>query len=233
MNNLYFQTIYTIIFITLFFSSSVIRAETANWQGFYLGGNVGYGKNELSGVWDSAGSVFPLSELDDDDFIAGGHVGYNFQNGRYVFGIEGSIANSWLETTGDEDVIIPDSSEGNIHDFETVWFATIRGRAGLAFEQYLFYVTAGVAYVESELRVEQDESNATPDRVGIDSWGGAFGAGLEYSFNQNLSLRAEGQYLLLDDEKSLDRASLNDSDTDDFIDVEDILLFQVGVSYRF
>lgn len=227
------RPLFLFLSIAIFALSSTARAETTNWQGFYVGANAGYGKNDLNGVWDSAGSSFPINALESGGAIAGGHIGYNYQRGIFVYGLEGTIANSWIDESADEDNVVPATSEGNTHEFDTDWFATIRGRAGFTYEKFLIYATAGVAYVESEIHVEADENNSTPDRLDINTWGGAFGAGLEYSFNENLSLRAESQYLLLDERKSLNRSSLNDADSGDFIEVDSVLLFQAGISYRF
>src|SRR4051812_37919129 len=65
-----------------------------SWNGFYVGGNVGYG-------WGTAASDYSVSiaglasvPLSSDSaklrgVIAGGQLGYNIQTGNMVFGIEG------------------------------------------------------------------------------------------------------------------------------------------------
>ena len=71
--------------------------------------------------------------------------------------------------------------------FSNPWFGTLRGRAGIAFNAVLLYVTAGLAYGESQLnrfRFSQSE-------IGV-GWAG--GAGIEVGIGENWSARAEYLY---------------------------------------
>ena len=208
-------------------ASSVVRAEGYDWTGFYVGGHLGYAVNDVGGIFDSAGSKFKLDALDDEGLTWGGQAGYNFQDGRFVFGLEGDISISDL----DNGMI---DEEDDIQEFETDWFATIRGRAGYAYKDALFYATAGVAYMEAELRVEQNKNNSGPAKLEFDEWGGVLGAGIEYGITNNFSVKTEFQYLFIDDDDTtLRNPPLNDADTGDFIEVGDIITFMIGVNYRF
>ena len=60
------------------------------WTGFYVGANAGYGWGRLT---DPTGTF--TTNLDGG--LAGGQVGYNWQTGNWVFGIEGDIQASWQE----------------------------------------------------------------------------------------------------------------------------------------
>src|SRR5271156_3029589 len=96
-----------------------------SWAGPYLGGNLGYS-------WGSVDNNFAKPSG-----ISGGvQGGYNWQNGPWVFGIEGDI-----EATGADDTFAP-------WKFSNPWFGTVRGRAGYAFNNILFYGTAGLAFGE-------------------------------------------------------------------------------------
>ena len=62
-----------------------------NWTGFYLGANGGYGFGKSD--WDlSAISIKP------DGGMFGGTIGYNYQTGSIVWGIEGDI--DWSDIKG-------------------------------------------------------------------------------------------------------------------------------------
>src|ERR1700687_4160923 len=70
---------------------------TYNWTGFYLGGNIGYGwgRSDTTASLNDPGGVPPgiaLAAVNPifnlDGVIGGGQVGYNWQTGNWVFGIE-------------------------------------------------------------------------------------------------------------------------------------------------
>lgn len=137
-----------------------------SWAGPYLGGNVGY-------QWGSVDS----NPTKPSGFTGGVQAGYNFQNGPWVFGIEGDI-----QATGADDTFAP-------WKFSNPWFGTVRGRAGYAFSNVLFYGTAGLAF--GELRGETfgwSESHTTA--------GWAAGVGAEFGLARNWSAKIE--YLWVD-----------------------------------
>jgi len=106
-----------------------LTVDCYRWFGPYIGGNLGY-------AW---GTV--ENNLAKPSGLAGGiQGGFNWQNGPYVFGIEGD-----LQVTGAEDTFAP-------WKFSNPWFGTIRGRAGYTFANVMFYGTAGLAF--GELRGE-------------------------------------------------------------------------------
>ena len=106
-----------------------LTVDCYRWFGPYIGGNLGY-------AW---GTV--ENNLAKPSGLAGGiQGGFNWQNGPYVFGIEGD-----LQVTGADDTFAP-------WKFSNPWFGTVRGRAGYAFSNIMFYGTAGLAF--GELRGE-------------------------------------------------------------------------------
>jgi opacity protein-like surface antigen len=100
--------------------------------------------------------------------------------------------------------------ENDRQDFLTDWYSTLQVRAGLIFGNLLAYLSAGGHYTESNLHVEGDTGQED-----FDSFGGAFGGGLEYMINNNLSMRVDGQYLLIND-SSENLTNLPDGDSGDF-----------------
>src|ERR1035437_7148679 len=100
-----------------------------SWAGPYLGANLGY-------AWGSVDN----NPTKPSGFAGGVQGGYNWQTGPWVFGIEGDI-----EATGAEDTFA-------LWKFSNPWFDTVRGRAGYAFSNILFYGTGGLAF--GELRGE-------------------------------------------------------------------------------
>ena len=137
-----------------------------SWAGPYIGGNLGY-------EWGSVSN----NPTNPSGFVGGIQAGYNFQNGPWVFGVEGDI-----QAAGADDTFAP-------WKFSNPWFGTVRGRGGYAFNNILFYGTAGLAF--GELRAETfgwTESHTT--------LGWTAGVGAEFGIAQNWSAKIE--YLFLD-----------------------------------
>jgi outer membrane immunogenic protein len=96
-----------------------------NWAGAYAGLNLGY---EWGKVSNSAGNPSGI--------MGGGQVGYNWQNGQFVFGGETD-----LQISSADDTFAP-------WKFSNPWFGTLRGRIGYAMNNILVYGTGGLAYAD-------------------------------------------------------------------------------------
>ena len=143
-----------------------------SWAGPYLGGNLGYD-------WGSVSN----NPTKPSGFVGGVQAGYNWQGGGpWVFGIEGD-----LEATGANDTFAP-------WKFSNPWFGTVRGRAGYAFNNILFYGTGGLAF--GELRAETFGLSESHTTVG---W--ALGGGTEFGFAPNWSAKIEYLYVDLSDSR--------------------------------
>jgi outer membrane immunogenic protein len=145
-----------------------------NWSGFYLGANGG-GQWGASN-WDSLGS-FNLS-----GGLAGGTAGFNWQLGRGVLGLESDL--DWSSLHGTSTALCPGCTTNND------WLATVRGRAGLAFDRFMPYVTGGLAVGDIRATAPGFPGNRDTNA------GWTVGAGLEYALTNNWSAKAE--YLHVD-----------------------------------
>jgi outer membrane immunogenic protein len=146
----------------------IAAAPIFTWTGFYVGVNAGYG-------WSNDDfDAFDAADVDDDGgFVGGAQVGYNYQIGSFVVGLEGDIQYADFGRDGAFDF----DGDGADDDFDSSdWFGTVRARAGVAFGQALIYATGGFAFA--------DDSN-----------GWVVGGGLEYAFTNNLSAKIEGLYV--------------------------------------
>jgi outer membrane immunogenic protein len=136
-----------------------------SWARPYLGGNLGY-------AWGSVENNLTKPS----GLVGGAQAGYNWQTGPWVFGVEGDI-----QATGAEDTFAP-------WKFSNPWFGTVRGRAGYALSNILFYGTGGLAF--GELRGETfglSESHTTA--------GWTAGVGAEFGFAPNWSAKVEYLYV--------------------------------------
>ncbi len=118
---------------------------TANWSGVYLGGNVGGGVGRhRSTIADPAGTPLAQFNLAPNGFVGGGQIGYNWQAGNIVFGLETDFQGSTLQDNKTCLGCVPGASI----DFNSKlqWFGTVRGRLGYAVGASMFYATGGFAY---------------------------------------------------------------------------------------
>src|SRR5664280_635538 len=131
-----------------------------NWNGWYVGANAGYswgtsaidyaqdaGSTFLVPPFDAGGTV--SSSVSPKSFIGGGQLGFNYQTGVWVFGVETDFA--WRDRT--ESAIFtsnlnPFGDTLTLSDRQN-WVGTLRGRIGVTpatMSNWLFYVTGGLAY---------------------------------------------------------------------------------------
>jgi len=152
-----------------------------NWTGFYVGVNAGYG-------WGTSDwSAVPTATNKPTGFLAGGTLGYNYQVGSIVYGIEGDFDWSNVKDTVACAGLV---TCGTSND----WLATLRGRLGYAFDRWLPYITGGGAYgkVTATAAIPGLGLSASSSN---NQFGWTIGAGLEYAFLSNWSAKIEYLYV--------------------------------------
>ncbi len=114
----------------------VYVAPYYNWTGFYAGinGGGGFGNSDWS-------NPFGTSGFNTSGGLVGGTLGYNWQMGRAVLGIEGDLDYSTLKGSGSTGICV-----GGICETRNEWLGTARGRLGYAFNRVMPYLTAGAAF---------------------------------------------------------------------------------------
>jgi outer membrane immunogenic protein len=180
-----------------------------NWSGFYLGGHVG-------GAWSSEEATDIATgarvSTDPDGFIGGVQAGYNWQADRWVFGIEGDW--SWSGADGGNTLVgLPFSSDHS-------WYATLTGRVGYAWDNWLWYVKGGAAWADKEYTYG-GLGTISDTRVG---W--TVGTGLEFGLTPNWSAKIEYNYLDFGKDTYTFGAFPIDVDTQ-------VHLVKAGINYRF
>ncbi|WP_052954624.1 outer membrane protein [Microvirga vignae] len=180
----------------------VAAVPVFTWTGFYVGVNAGYGWSD-----DDLDGVDFADDDDDGGFVGGAQVGYNYQIGSFVVGLEGDIQFADFGREGAFTFVDPVTGDTFTGDLDSSdWFGTVRARAGVAFGQALIYATGGFAFA--------DDAN-----------GWTVGGGLEYAFTNNLSAKIEGLYVSLDGD--------NDDFDFDFDNDTDFGVVRAGLNYRF
>jgi outer membrane immunogenic protein len=191
------------------------------WTGFYIGLNAGgifsSGSRSLTLVDPNAGvdGAFLNSALPgglgngNSGFIGGGQAGYNWQTGAFVFGVETDFDGTTLSNSrnltgaGFFDPYIGATDNLTLHSKVSLdWLGTTRGRVGWVVtpdNRLMIYGTGGVAYGGGSANVSFYDNatgafwsgNPSSSRVG---W--TVGAGAEYAFTNNWTIR--GEYLYVD-----------------------------------
>jgi outer membrane immunogenic protein len=148
--------------------------DATNWAGFYAGVNLGstFDSNSLSIRDQSALQDLSIQYSNSDAFIGGGHVGYNLQGARILYGVEG------------------DFDFGENIDF----LGSIRAKLGWAGDRVAVYGTLGVAYISAESAFtitspSQGVFNLTSD---YGEFGFVGGGGLDFKVLPALSLGVDG-----------------------------------------
>ena len=76
-----------------------IMAPVTNWNGFYIGGHAGYGWGDADYRFNNVGwynlTAGDRTSHDMSGLMAGGQIGFNWQAGRYVYGLE--VAGTWSD----------------------------------------------------------------------------------------------------------------------------------------
>jgi len=179
-----------------------------NWTGFYIGVNAGYGWGEIDDAitpLPQPGFGFPPFSVgsEPDGFIGGIQIGYNWQTGNFVWGIETDFQGSTLDETTTL-ALGPPAPAGTRQRVTTEldWFGTVRGRLGVTFmPELLAYVTGGFAYgdvtVSSRTRFAPGPAFTYVGSGSSTETGWTVGGGLEYSFLGNWSAKVEYLYVSL------------------------------------
>jgi outer membrane immunogenic protein len=204
-------------------------SERDPFDGLYIGLNAGYSWQDLSGVFDNEGDATDLSGLNINGAIIGGQLGYNYQTGQFLIGIEADLSTLAQDGTvvNDADDALADSLNADI-----VYLGSVRGRLGWAINNWLLFGTVGWGY--SELKFTENSPNATPPFHGtirLKDDGLVYGGGVEVLLAYGVSLR--GEFLRYD----LGRATplpgdFEDVDPGDYISSDNIDVARAAINIR-
>jgi len=144
--------------------------------------------------------------------VIGGTLGYNWQSGILVFGIEADY--SWANIRGATTAACGVPCTTELHAL-----GTVRGRLGYAAGQFMPYVTGGYAFGDLHRGFGTAFASATAN-------GWTLGAGIEALFSPNWSAKVE--YLYVD----LGRTNVPIAGFPTNVDLTAHLL-RVGLNYKF
>jgi opacity protein-like surface antigen len=178
-------------------------AAAYNWTGFYIGGHVG-------AIWGFTNWTF-VNDADTTNpryagFLGGAEVGYNYQLGKWVLGVEGDTG--WTNAHGARPC--PQGFFFNC-EMDLNWLSTATARVGYAYwDRLLVYVKAGAAIAQDQASfVCSTGSQPTMvPLVGCSSQsdsktkaGWTVGWGSEFGLTPNVSVKSETMYFDLGTER--------------------------------
>jgi opacity protein-like surface antigen len=213
-----------------------------DWRGFYLGYASG-GALSFADVDNPFGRSIFGSTVRTPGAVAGGELGYNWQFGRNVLGVETDA--NWAELEGTNTCFafsgyyVSANCRGRIDAL-----GTLAGRYGWTFgDSTLLYGKAGLAWAQSK-------TQATPNGgLGLvghsDSgleWGWTLGAGIERAISPRWTVKAEYGFLSFGDQSFLAPTSRSQPNppVKSLVDVpaaksnvsQDIHLFEIGMNHK-
>lgn len=176
------------------------------WAGLYVGGSLGFGVGDTTGqlefdedrhVEHDGGfslSDFLRSDFDVDGAIYGAHIGYNWQHGAKVFGIEAAINGTDIDGSALCGPIGIATCERELN-----YYATLVGRVGYAVNALHFYAFGGLAYGEVDTDVKL--LNVLPLFDGsTDHLGWTGGVGIEMAITERFFVGVEYAHVDLGEE---------------------------------
>jgi outer membrane immunogenic protein len=176
------------------------RCSGGQFSGLYGGVNLGWARYEADTVERELVGLALLNDS-DDAFTVGVTGGYNLQCGALVLGVEADFNYSTIDIDRTYNVVglIP-----LVRDERTLdWFVTLRGRAGLAVDNVMFYATGGLAFANIDHTV-----TALPGLLNLNlinssdtRFGWTIGGGIEYYISDRISLKSEALYIQFEDER--------------------------------
>lgn len=174
-----------------------IVAAAYDWSGFYVGANAGYGSSRK--CYDDAGVSALLLPVPIHDAcgnstggLVGGQIGYNWQAGSWVFGLEAQ--GDWANLSGSvASTLFPAISARARID----GIGLFTGRVGYAWNNALLYVKGGAAVASDRYNAFVIANNVDFATGSETRWGGVVGAGLEYGFTPNWSVGFEYDHMFM------------------------------------
>jgi len=209
-----------------------------SWTGFYIGvhgGGAWFDKN-----WDAPltatninggcpGCPRNIASQSASSWLAGGQIGYNFQSGMWVYGVE--FDGSWTDLKATSPNAL---SPANLFvRSKTDAMGTLAARLGVAVNQTLFYVKGGGAIVGDRFSVGLTATGVDAQATSATRGGWMVGVGVEYAFAPSWSVKAEYNHLDFGTARETVQPLTPAVAPFDYDIRQRIDLVKVGLNYRF
>src|SRR5689334_23210360 len=131
-------------------------AAVYDWSGFYIGANGGWGSSRKCWDFVTPAGAFVANEgcHDATGGTVGGQVGYRWQAGTWVFGVEAQ--GNWADFSGSNvSLAFPGTNIRSKVDA----FGLFTGQVGYAANNVLFYLKGGAAVTADRFNINTNPGN--------------------------------------------------------------------------
>ena len=168
-------------------------APIYDWTGFYIGGNAGWGEaHDCWNVIPVGGVLFNDGCLSKSGGLVGGQLGYRWQWGQAVFGLEAQ--GDWADIKSTH-ISLFDPTVTTSTKVDGLGLFT--GQLGWAWGPSLLYVKGGAAVTSNQFALVTNVPPIVAASVDSTRWGGTVGVGFEYLFTPNWSVGIEYDHLFM------------------------------------
>ena len=133
-----------------------VAVPVFTWSGMYVGVNAGYGFSGDGNIATSGNTPVTIANVnagfrpatvknERNGFVGGGQIGYNYQVGALVLGVETDIQYTDLEKSTN---FLSGRGDPAAFKSKMDYLGTVRGRIGYAMDRWMIYATGGLAYAE-------------------------------------------------------------------------------------
>jgi outer membrane immunogenic protein len=165
-----------------------------SWTGFYLGGHLGGAWGDLDvtdkDAYGANANPGDHTKVEPNGVFGGVTLGYNWQRGSLVIGLEGDLGYMGL----DDNALLTGTASGTRVGVDSGLYGDGTVRLGVTSGRALFYAKGGVAFFNGEnsfSTVTGSYSSHTSTETFV---GWTAGGGVEYALSPAWSLKAEYQY---------------------------------------
>lgn len=180
------------------------------WTGWYVGGNLGWGWSNVN-LTDVGAPTFPPGQpllspgtqnsLNQNGFLGGAQLGFNYQINQFVIGLEGDFDYTAIKNSQSAAFL----GGGSYTD---PWTSTLAARFGWAFDRALVYGKAGGAWMQEKYDLTAPTGSAATGT--FNRWGWTVGAGFEYAIWNNVTAKVEYDFMDFGDQNQLLTANATD-----------------------
>jgi len=154
-----------------------IPASVYNWSGFYAGVNAGAAWGSYDPVTSTVNDTYfnpgnlpavnagGSQSIKPKGFMGGEQIGYNWQSGKFVVGVEADLDYLHLNGAANSGALAYPVNPGNFFVVSSYansdWLLTLRPRVGIASNNWLFYATGGLAVtnIKADLLFREPEQH--------------------------------------------------------------------------
>jgi outer membrane immunogenic protein len=183
------------------------------WTGLYFGVHVGGAPGDInvSDTFDYNGDPHADNDVDTSGVIAGVQVGYNFQRGNFVYGVEADLG--YLDLSGSKTADLHKETH-RYNDLDATYsfsgglYGDLTARVGYASDNLLIYLKGGAAFLNVDANSRYVGANCSilgecgsgreASTFNFDNsemlLGWTIGVGAEYALSSSVSLKVEYQH---------------------------------------